>query len=203
MGVESFIKNLENSPLRRRGMEYDLYMDEFLCGIMRYIDRPLAVRVYNLEIGTCYLYDSFYDNIAKFQRNNDKWSDEMQSSYVSNLFAGYTVSPILLYKIGNNTSDSKCKVLDGLQRCTAILRFLRDDTMKIHDSNGTYITSGDLRKYDNYDRFIGRIKQTISVMCFNNEIEVVEYYIAMNENITHSTDDIQRAKDYLDKLRGI
>lgn len=38
---------------------------------------------------------------------------------------------------------------------------------------------------------------------FNTEIEAVEFYILMNENITHSKADIQRAKDYLVQLQNI
>ncbi|WP_152633381.1 DUF262 domain-containing protein [Aliarcobacter butzleri] len=129
--------------------------------------------------------------IPEFQRSNDKWTKKMQVKFIENLITG-CVTQISLY----TTTDKefpKWFILDGLQRLTAFNLFITNQ-LKVF---------GDLTYDDVKDNISGETNPIeFKLYRFNNEIEAVEFYIAINENITHSKKDIQRAKDYLDKLKG-
>lgn len=129
---------------------------------------------------------NFMEHIPSFQRNNDKWTNKMQISYVENVLKGLN-NPILIYTLQDN---SKRFILDGLQRITALNLFINNELKVFEKYN--YIDI--LHKIDALARI--NVKQ----YKFNTEIEAVEFYILMNENITHSKADIQRAKDYLVQL---
>jgi len=43
----------------------------------------------------------------------------------------------------------------------------------------------------------------VKIHPFSSEAEAVKFYIEINENITHSADDILKAKRYLTTLQGI
>ena len=127
--------------------------------------------------------------IPEFQRDNDKWSKKMQVKFIENIITG-CVTQISLY----TTTDKefpKWLILDGLQRLTAISLFLSNE-LKVF--NG--LTYDDVKANINGEYNPIEFK----LYRFNNEVEAVEFYIAINENITHSKKDIQRAKDYLAKL---
>ena len=38
---------------------------------------------------------------------------------------------------------------------------------------------------------------------FKSEEEMINFYININENITHSPQDIKKAKDYLNKIKAV
>lgn len=132
---------------------------------------------------------NFMEHIPSFQRNNDKWTNKMQISYVENVLKGLN-NPILIYTLKDN---SKRFILDGLQRITALNLFINNELKVFEKYN--YIDI--LHKVDAFTRI--NVKQ----YKFNTEIEAVEFYILMNENITHSKADIQRAKDYLIQLKNM
>lgn len=128
-----------------------------------------------------------------FQRDNDKWTREMQVSYIENALGGCATEIQLYTLMDDNGTYSKCKILDGLQRSTAHAAFKRGefqifDEFNYEDSTARIVSS------------VSRI--TVKIYCFESEIEAVEYYIQMNENITHSSEDIIRAKEYLAKLKA-
>lgn len=127
--------------------------------------------------------------IPIFQRDNDKWTKPMQKKFIENIVIGCSTS-ISLYAISEKEFPNWL-ILDGLQRLTAINLFINDE-LKIY--NGLVysdikeqISDGGVLEFKRYR--------------FNTEIEAVEFYIAINENITHSKKDIQRAKDYLARLK--
>ena len=128
----------------------------------------------------------------EFQRSNDKWSKKMKVSFIENLLKGAKTN-LLLFKM-EDEDDSK--ILDGLQRTTAILDFI-DGKIKPFG-----FTFSELNKDNQLRKF--RVKLTISIYRFNALSEVGSFYIEMNENITHSKKDIQKAKDwFLDKSNTI
>lgn len=122
-----------------------------------------------------------------FQRKNTKWSIKMQQSFIQNLLSGCN-STIQLFQIKGN--DEECPILDGLQRLTSIASFQNDD-FPIFDNIYWSDIKSDFRE---------RIHLNLSIYKFDNEIEVVEYYIQMNEGITHSESDIKVAYDYLKQI---
>ena len=132
----------------------------------------------------------FEKSVPVFQRDNNKWSEKMQVSFIENIIKGCKAQPIMLYTIKNDLSDAY--ILDGLQRVTAIYNFL----------------IGNIKVFGNYtyDELVNEkiiyhgITLPLRKYNFNTEREVVEFYIQMNENITHSKEDIEKAKKYLETL---
>ena len=137
-------------------------------------------------------YHKLFDAIPKFQRDNNKWTKKMKISYVENIIKGCKSQPIMLYSIGGNLTDSM--ILDGLQRTTAIYDFIV----------GNITVFGDYSYKELCDSKIVNIGVTIPirVYTFNNEADVVKFYIEMNENITHSAKDIDKARKYLDGIEN-
>ena len=132
-----------------------------------------------------------FDAIPKFQRDNDKWTIEMQSSFIENIIMGCK-SELLFYEIGDK-GYIDCMILDGLQRITAIYKFIIGDLLAF----GKNIN--ELKD----EKILFRTRDghlNLNIFTFKSEREAVEYYISINENITHSSDDIKRAKEYLKTL---
>lgn len=128
--------------------------------------------------------------VPEFQRANDKWNKKMQVKFIENLVLGFT-SQISLYTVSKNEFP-KWLILDGFQRLTAVNLFIYHE-LKIF--NG--LTYDDVKA-----KIDGGVNQLqFRLYRFDSEIEAVEFYISINENITHSKKDIQRAKDYLAKLK--
>lgn len=148
-------------------------------------------------------YRKFADMVLKavpeFQRGNDKWNDNMQSNFVRNILMGMKITPITLYSIDG--SKNNCKILDGLQRLTAIYTFFFEDKLTFEIGNET-LTSQELRSLVSDKKIFSCFSTLIQVeiLHFNNELQAVEHYIQINENISHSTEDIERAKLYRKKL---
>lgn len=128
--------------------------------------------------------------IPIFQRDNDKWTKSMQKKFIENIVVGCSTS-ISLYTVSKNEFP-KWLILDGLQRLTAISLFIQDELKifngLVYSDIKNQVSDGGVLEFKRYR--------------FNSEIEAVEFYIAINENITHSKKDIQRAKDYLAKLKN-
>jgi len=125
----------------------------------------------------------------EFQRANNKWSEKMQVKFIENLLSG--VKTELLFFILNDCDEAK--VIDGLQRCTAIMAFISG---KIKAFGYYYHEYGDLIKHF-------RTSIAIRIYDFCEWDQVGCFYVEMNENITHSKEDIQKAKDWFNKKHGI
>lgn len=130
--------------------------------------------------------DFFKKIIPEFQRDNNKWNDKMKISFVENLLKGCDTY-ISLYKVSGHTySNDDCLVLDGFQRLSAIFDFL-DNNIKVFGLN--------------YDELVDALpifntRLFLKIYTFDNIENVGRFYVEMNENITHSSEDILKAKDY-------
>ena len=62
--------------------------------------------------------------VPKFQRDNDKWSKEMQIKFVENIILGVNTT-IILGTLSNEKSE--CVLIDGLQRVSAIFSFMNKE----------------------------------------------------------------------------
>lgn len=132
------------------------------------------------------------NGVPEFQRDNDKWSLAMQVKYVENVMMGFRDE---IYLLSYNNTHTDCRILDGLQRTTALLDF----------QAGKFKIFGDIGYEDvnnNIAMSMTSYTTTLRLFQFNDEIEAVEFYIEMNENITHSEEDIAKAKAYLAKLKN-
>lgn len=131
-----------------------------------------------------------FDAVPDFQRSNDKWTQAMQIAFVENVILGFRPT-ISLYRIGSSDA-APCKILDGVQRLSAIYSFME----------GKFTVFGHTFEWLQQNRLINGITTTVSVHLyeFDDEQQVVNFYISINENISHSKDDIAKAKHYLAKI---
>ena len=130
--------------------------------------------------------------VPKFQRDNNKWSREMQIKFIENIILGVNTT-IILGTLSNEKSE--CVLIDGLQRVSAIFSFMNKE-FKVFEG---FEYNEDFE--NKISTFIHNLK--LKIFNFKNEKEMVNFYINMNENITHSKEDIQKAKDYLNKLDNV
>jgi hypothetical protein len=124
----------------------------------------------------------------KFQRENTKWSREMQMSFVENVVSGFR-SDIMFYYISSEDAGF-CYILDGLQRMTAIGAFVNNELPIF----GEYYYSDIVASAG-----LGRATITLKIYEFLNHKSACEHYIAMNKNITHSPEDLEVAYQFLDQ----
>jgi uncharacterized protein with ParB-like and HNH nuclease domain len=148
-----------------------------------------------------YIYDGYDSSdlqsilkfgVPEFQRNNDKWSLDMQIKFVENILKGY-VTTIQLYILEDDYKKENfngCRILDGLQRTTALLSFIEGDfkvfynSFSFDDLKNTSILKG-LNK-----------KVNLEIFRFDSQNDAIDFYVEMNENITHSKDDILKALSF-------
>lgn len=177
---------VRNSVFNKNYYSVDIGLKGFIRNIMRYTNYELSDNITEKD------YHKLFDAVPKFQRDNNKWTKKMKISYVENIIKGCKSQPIMLYSIGSDLTDSM--ILDGLQRTTAIYDFIV----------GNITVFGDYSYKELCDSKIVNIGVTIPirVYTFNNEVEVVKFYIEMNENITHSDKDIDKARKYLDSIEN-
>ena len=137
-----------------------------------------------------------FECVPPFQRDNDKWTRAMQIKFIENLLQGYATT-LMFYEVSEDdqaASRTSCMILDGLQRLTAIHDFITGKFLVYGYSHDELVANRVLRR--------NLLTVKICDYVFRSEAEAVEFYISMNENITHSPADIQRAKDYLISLKG-
>ena len=130
------------------------------------------------------------DYVPEFQRNNNKWTLDMKKKFVQNVLKGVSTN-IILCRIGSDLNDAF--ILDGQQRLTALVEFFGNKfSIDVGLDANMY--------YRDIEQEIKYIASTISyyIIKANSLKEACEFYIDMNENITHSKADIKIAYDFLD-----
>ncbi|BDH16537.1 MAG: hypothetical protein [Bacteriophage sp.] len=185
---------IKNSPFNRMHYKVSTSINEIFNTLDNYLINIEEMHLKDKEIPKN-LFP--IRGIPKYQRNNDKWTQEMQRSFVENIFLGAS-SEILLCSIEENLNDSlylDCKVLDGLQRLTALKKFVDNELEIFNGKKREDFERNNMFKRNIADRLV------IKIYSFNNEKEAVKFYIAMNRNITHSNEDIKRAETYLRELK--
>ncbi len=146
--------------------------------------------------------DSLPAMTPPWQRDNDKWTRAMQVAYVENILLGFKDSVISLYTL-DPESLRGCKLLDGLQRSTALLAFLNDEFSVLDDwakaNNHPPLFYSTLRDSTG---FVGDQKLVrFNIYRFRSESEAIDFYCQMNENITHSSADLAKARTYQATLK--
>lgn len=154
-------------------------------GYMMYESVEAQVKFESNPMSPSEIVDSF---TPEFQRENNKWRLDQQVKFLENLFRDNSTE-ILLYKIKD---EDEVGILDGLQRSTALADF----------QENKFPIFGDIFWKD-VESF-GTLKLTrklfLSYYEFNTRLEVVDYYISMNDGITHNQEDMVSAYKYRDKL---
>ncbi|MEA2098921.1 MAG: DUF262 domain-containing protein [Campylobacterota bacterium] len=168
MNLDNFIQRNNNSPFQKS------YKTRFLR--LRGLDEKDLYSEYAFK------YQKY---IPEFQRDNKKWTKKMQVSFVENLILGCPTS-ILLYTTSKREFP-EWQILDGLQRLTAFNLFV-NNKLKVF---GEYFFKDISHELNDIP------KLELKMYRFDTEKEAVEFYISMNENITHSKADIKKARDWL------
>lgn len=130
--------------------------------------------------------------VPQFQRGNDKWSNSMKSAFIENILRGGK-SEILLYTVQSEfrkKSFTSVKILDGLQRLSAICDFVSGKITAF----GFSVTELAQHGIVSWSSVFG-----ICIYQFKTHSDAAIYYIQMNEHITHSTGDIVRAVDFFER----
>jgi hypothetical protein len=180
---------IKGSIFNRSRYSVDVDLDYFMWQTSRYVMRLNSFA----ETDSVLTTQEFFDYaIPAFQRDNDKWDLERKINFVENVVMGF--KPIIqLYttkEIKESQSYSRCWILDGLQRTTALIDFI-DGKFKIFDGK---VTMQDLKEA----QVIPSTTIGIQIFTFNSHVEAAEFYVKLNKGITHSEEDIQRALDYIE-----
>lgn len=176
--VKDLIKKARHSTFSKQGV-YQVNiklnkLETFLSSIKLYSDQTNSNVV---SINTV----SFFNKITPgFQRDNNKWSLDMKIKFVQNLLSGVETDLKLFSLDGKDF-----QIIDGLQRLTAIIDFMENKFNIFGD-----FTYEDLK--NNLITFNTHL--TVTAYIFENWFEVGKYYIEINENITHTKEDIDKAK---------
>lgn len=132
----------------------------------------------------------------KFQRGH-VWTEEQQIAYVEFLLRGGKSAKVIYFNkpswnicssFGYDYDDFVC--VDGLQRLTAIMRFLNNE-IKVFD---TYYK-------DFEDKLPMGIDLIFNVNNLQTEKEVLQWYVDMNAGGTpHANEEIERVKKMIEEL---
>ena len=199
MSIPEVLSVFRESPFNLSPYRVDISLHHFFKNISMYThgEEHLFEGSNN---GTGFTLDQepkrIFECVPAFQRDNDKWTEEMQVSFILNLLSGCP-TVLMFYEVAKSVDTreqdlTSCKLIDGLQRLTAIYRFLTNE-IKVLGYTYQELT-------DNRVMVLNRITVKISNYAFQSEIEAVQFYISMNENISHSKEDIGKARAYLAEL---
>lgn len=143
----------------------------------------------NVQNQNSSLKDAIAQMTPPFQRDNNKWTRDQQIKFVENLLSGCR-SEITLFSLKKDNLN-ECAILDGLQRITALAGFVCGDFAIFGDVYFDQVAT---------PAVFGNGRLSLRIYEFPSLRQAVMFYIAMNEGITHSPEDIQRARDYLATL---
>ena len=167
---------------------------------MKYTDIPkfTSVGSYDVNVSLRYFPSTITDYQNEglqldpdFQRGN-VWSEDQQRKYIEFLLRGGKTAKTFYFNqpgwMSNWQGDFVC--VDGLQRITALLRFL-DDKLAILD--GVY-----LHDIEDSDIMLRTLDVKININNLQTRKEVLCWYIEFNSGGTvHSAEEIDRVKELL------
>lgn len=196
LDVPELIEKIRASPFNKSAYGVDIGLSSMLKSLSLYTHGEEQIEVKG-RFEDFYLNDAperLFECVPAFQRDNDKWSVAMQVSFVENILMGYKAT-LMFYEVVPNDKMplyARCKVLDGLQRLTALYLFV---TNQLKAFGYSY-----LELQENRILRINLMTLKLQIYSFNSEHEAVDFYISMNENITHAPEDIAKARKYLEYL---
>ncbi|CAM0048014.1 hypothetical protein VPHF88_0126 [Vibrio phage F88] len=180
--IEKLRNNTKKSAFNRRGYQVSFEVGSFHRSLRFYSE------ALNMDVEDKDLISAM---VPSFQRDNDKWTLDRKIKFVENILCGFQ-STIMLATIDNELMDD-CFIIDGLQRLTAIQDWF-DGKFPVY-SDIWYKDLSLLRRAPFVD-----CRMNLVVHRFSTMKECVNFYIDINEGISHSTEDIKRARDYLESL---
>jgi len=182
--IDDIIKKARQSAFNKHRYEVTIRLRRLLNSILLYTDYDKCKD--DIDILS---KDFFTKAVPAFQRDNNKWSKKQKILFVENVLKGFKTN-ISLFRF---SEDGDAQIIDGLQRLTALTDFIDG---KIKAFGYSYEEYGDKIK-----SFPANIN--LSVYTFDTWEEVGRFYIEMNEGITHSKEDIQKAKNWFFEVKNI
>lgn len=182
MNSQEILAEIKNSPFSMPCTHSsDVHLKRILLSMLDFMDVDSSEGIKGI-----------FKAVPAFQRDNDKWTQKMKHDFIKNIIKGFRTT-LMMYEINPTPSRIDplidCKILDGLQRVTAIYEFI---TGEFTVFGKTYQELVDM------DIITGTsIPVTVKIYSFPSESEVIKFYISMNENISHSKEDIKKAEDVL------
>lgn len=126
-----------------------------------------------------------------FQRNH-VWSQDQQSKFIEYLLKGGITTPLYFNHpnwMGSFKGDFV--LVDGLQRLTAILKFLKNEL--------TVFDNQYLKDFED-ERFINEIYIKINVNNLKTRKEVLKWYLDINSGgVVHTEEELEKVRDLLRK----
>lgn len=192
MNIEEIKYKISNSAFNKQYYSVTLTLQRVISGMFLYTGVD-GKDIESMSDENNIPLNKIFQAVPDFQRDNDKWSEEMQVSFIENVLCGYRTD-IMLFEI-SDTGVCNCMILDGLQRITAFYRFLSDE-IKVF---GKYYS-----ELKQYPQICGRMKCqiTLKVYSFDTKNDAIDFYVSMNRNITHSKEDIDKALSFKEVNNG-
>ncbi len=182
--LDKLRSNIMKSPFNRQGYRVSVELGS-LHRSLRFYSEALSEDVAD--------FDLIKTMTPDFQRDNDKWDLSRKVKFVENILAGYPTD-ITLFTVKNDLLDD-CGILDGLQRLTALQDWFENK----------FSIYGDIY-YSQLSHFrrtpFSSCRVSFVIHNFKTLPEAVQFYIDINEGISHSEEDILKAKNYL-KSSGV
>lgn len=130
-----------------------------------------------------------------FQRGH-VWTDVQREAFMGHMLTGGHVQPLIWNEVGNLATNSHYEILDGLQRLTTILRWIRNE-IPADIGNGVRIYRRDT---DEVFRLELRIQVSFTKL---GPVEVLEYYLRLNSGGTpHSHEALDKVRKMLTEARA-
>lgn len=180
--IQKLKLNTQQSAFNRQGYRVSFELATFYRSLRFYSESV------NAEVADKDLVKAM---TPEFQRDNDKWSLNRKIKFVENIISGYP-SEITLFTVGNELMDD-CGIIDGQQRVSALQDWFEDKFPIFGDIY--YSQLSHLRRAP-----FTACRMSLVIHNFKTLLEAVQFYIDINEGISHSEADILKAKNYLKSL---
>lgn len=133
-----------------------------------------------------------YDFDPAYQRRS-VWSDEKQSFFIDSILKNFPMPPIFLHqKIDDDTGKTKYDIIDGKQRLTSIIRFLKNEipasdefeNSPFYDENiaGVYFKDLDEKNLNEYKKRLWRYVVPIEYIDTSNKNVIDNIFDRLNRN---------------------
>lgn len=182
-------KLVKNSPFKKEKYTTIISLSQIPDKILYYneiIDKNDQVITAAPNVNTTTLKNF----VAPFQREIKHWNEQMKIKFIENIILGCRTD-IILYTLTKGVNEG-CLILDGQHRVNAFLEFI-EGKFKVFDCSFKELHDSGLLRATKYHEIF------FHIISFDNQNDAIDFYISMNENITHTPEDIKIAKNYLNK----
>lgn len=135
------------------------------------------------------------DQDPPYQRGH-VWTDEQRIAFMGHKLTGGPVQPLIWNEVGETALDSHFEILDGKQRLTTIVRWIRNEIPA--DIGGGLL----IYRRDTDENFRMQLMVRIQFTRLG-PVEVLEYYLRLNSGGTpHSPEALDKVRKMLAAARA-